>query len=289
MKYHTANHYKLQVKLQILEKLLWLAYTACGLQAGGSPCTGLVSCFSAAHSFLPIHINFQLPIIRYNILNIHPLCRRKNKMDALIKEIYDAVINGQQGPASAKVKEALDKGMDPALVLNEGMVAAMAEVGRLFEEGEYFVPEMLISARAMQAGMALLKPRLVQADVKSKGKVVAGTVKGDLHDIGKNLVCMMLEGASFEIVDLGTDVSPDKFVEAVKNTGANVLAMSALLTTTMPNMKNTIEALKSAGLRDRVKVMVGGAPLTTEYAEKIGADGYAPDASRAVALAKTLV
>jgi 5-methyltetrahydrofolate--homocysteine methyltransferase len=169
------------------------------------------------------------------------------------------------------------------------MVAAMGEVGRLFEEGEYFVPEMLISARAMQAGLGVLKPHLVNANIKSAGKVLAGTVKGDLHDIGKNLVCMMLEGAGFEIQDLGTDVTPDKFVKAVQASGADVIALSALLTTTMPNMKATIEALKAAGVREQVKVMVGGAPVTETYAAQIGADGYAPDASRAVSLAKTLV
>jgi 5-methyltetrahydrofolate--homocysteine methyltransferase len=210
-------------------------------------------------------------------------------MDPVIKEIYDSIINGQQKVTAAKVQEALASGVDPAAILNEGMVAAMAVVGRLFEEGEYFVPEMLIAARAMQTGLAILKPALLQADIKSVGKVVAGTVKGDLHDIGKNLVCMMLEGAAFEIVDLGCDVSPEKFVEAVKTSGANVVVLSALLTTTMPNMKATIEALKVAGLRDKVKVMVGGAPLTDQYAREIGADGYAPDASRAVALAKHLL
>jgi 5-methyltetrahydrofolate--homocysteine methyltransferase len=141
----------------------------------------------------------------------------------------------------------------------------------------------------MQNGLAVLKPFLASANVKSQGKVVAGTVKGDLHDIGKNLVCMMLEGAAFEIVDLGSDVTPEKFVEAVRSTGADVICMSALLTTTMPNMKTTIEALKTAGLRDKVKVMVGGAPLTDQYAREIGADGYAADASRAVALARSLL
>lgn len=209
-------------------------------------------------------------------------------MDPLIKEIFDSIIDGEQKVTAEKAQQALDQKLEPAVVLNEGMVAAMAEVGRLFEEGEYFVPEMLIAARAMQSGLAVLKPYLKEADVKSMGKVVAGTVKGDLHDIGKNLVCMMLEGAAFEIVDLGTDVSPEKFVEAVQSSGANIVAMSALLTTTMPNMKATIEALKAAGLRDKVKVMVGGAPLTTQYAQEIGADGYAPDASRAVAMAKSL-
>jgi 5-methyltetrahydrofolate--homocysteine methyltransferase len=210
-------------------------------------------------------------------------------MEPVISEIFEAILEGQQKKAIEKVNQALAQNVDPSVILNEGMVKAMAEVGRLFEEGEYFVPEMLIAARAMQSGLAILKPHLAQADVKSSGKVVAGTVKGDLHDIGKNLVAMMLEGAAFEIVDLGSDVSPDKFVEAVRSTGADIVAMSALLTTTMPNMKTTIEALEAAGLRDKVKVIVGGAPLTPEYAKQIGADGYAADASRAVALAKSLI
>jgi 5-methyltetrahydrofolate--homocysteine methyltransferase len=210
-------------------------------------------------------------------------------MEPVIKEIFDSILEGSQKVTVVKVQEALDKGINPGVILNDGMVAAMAEVGRLFEEGEYFVPAMLIAARAMQNGLAVLKPHLASANVKSQGKVIAGTVKGDLHDIGKNLVCMMLEGAAFEIVDLGSDVTPEKFVEAVRSTGADVVCMSALLTTTMPNMKNTIEALKAAGLRDKVKVMVGGAPLTDQYAREIGADGYAADASRAVALAKSLM
>jgi 5-methyltetrahydrofolate--homocysteine methyltransferase len=210
-------------------------------------------------------------------------------MEPIVKEIYDAVLNGENKGIAAKVQSALGSGIEPALVLNEGMVAAMAEVGRLFEAGEYYVPEMLIAARAMQTGLAVLKPSLVQSNFKSTGKVIIGTVKGDLHDIGKNLVSMMLEGAAFEIVDLGTDVSPEKFVEAVNKQKPDLIAMSALLTTTMPNMKTTIEALKQAGLRDQVKVMIGGAPVTTKYAEDIGADGYAPDASKAVSLAKSLV
>jgi 5-methyltetrahydrofolate--homocysteine methyltransferase len=210
-------------------------------------------------------------------------------MEPVIKEIYDSVLEGAQKVTVVKVQQALDAGINPGTILNEGMVAAMAEVGRLFEEGEYYVPEMLIAARAMQNGLAILKPHLASANVQSQGKVVAGTVKGDLHDIGKNLVCMMLEGAAFEIVDLGSDVTPDKFVEAIRTSGASIVCMSALLTTTMPSMKTTIEALKAAGLRDKVKVMVGGAPLTDQYAKEIGADGYAPDASRAVALAKSLM
>jgi 5-methyltetrahydrofolate--homocysteine methyltransferase len=148
---------------------------------------------------------------------------------------------------------------------------------------------MLIAARAMQDGLAVLKPHLMQADVKATGRVVAGTVKGDLHDIGKNLVCMLLEGAGFEIIDLGTDVVPEKFVEVVKEGKADIVALSALLTTTMPNLKGTIEALKSAGVREKAKVIIGGAPVTQAYADQIGANGYAPDASRAVALAKSLM
>jgi 5-methyltetrahydrofolate--homocysteine methyltransferase len=210
-------------------------------------------------------------------------------MNETIQIIYNGVIDGKSVVVQQKVKEALDSGIDPVTVLNEGMIAAMAEVGRRFEVGEFYVPEMLIAARAMQYGMAVLKPQLAEKDVKPAGKVIIGTVKGDLHDIGKNLVSLMLEGAGFEIKDLGTDVSPEKFVEAVRSGTGNIIAMSALLTTTMTNMKVTLEALKAAGLREKVKVMIGGAPITESYAHQIGADGYAPDASRAVSLAKSLV
>jgi 5-methyltetrahydrofolate--homocysteine methyltransferase len=210
-------------------------------------------------------------------------------MDQQIKQIYDSILDGQQKEAVSGVQAAIDAGLSPGDILNEGMVDAMAEVGRLFEEGEYFVPEMLIAARAMQSGLALLKPHLIEADIKSAGTVAIGTVKGDLHDIGKNLVGMMLEGAGFELVDLGTDVAPEKFVEAVQAGGVDIVALSALLTTTMPSMKTTIDALVSADLRDKVKVMIGGAPVTDDYAEQIGADGYSSDASRAVNLAKSLV
>ena len=210
-------------------------------------------------------------------------------MEVILQTIYDNILNGQAKLAGSNVQQALDEGVAPDRILSEAMVTAMAEVGRLFEEGEYYVPEMLIAARAMQSGLAVLKPRLVLANYKPIAKVAAGTVKGDLHDIGKNLVCMMLEGASFEIIDLGTDVSPEKFVAAVKEQGAEVICLSALLTTTMPNMRATVEALKAAGVRDRVKVMVGGAPVTEGYAREIGADGYASDASKAVALARALV
>jgi 5-methyltetrahydrofolate--homocysteine methyltransferase len=210
------------------------------------------------------------------------------QMEQVMQELFNGILNGDNKGVPQKVQTALDAGIDASRILNEGMIAAMAEVGRLFEEGEYYVPEMLISARSMQAGLAVLKPHLMQANVKSAGKVVAGTVKGDLHDIGKNLVCMMLEGAGFEIYDLGTDVSPEKFVTFLQEQEADIVALSALLTTTMPNMKATIEALRQAGLRERVKVIIGGAPVTESYAQQIGADGYSPDASRAVSLAKSL-
>jgi 5-methyltetrahydrofolate--homocysteine methyltransferase len=210
-------------------------------------------------------------------------------MQPLVKTIFDNILEGQHKVVEAKVQEALDTGLDPRVILNEGMIAAMAEVGRQFEAGEYFVPEMLIAARAMKAGLSIIKPRLALANVKAIGKVAIGTVQGDLHDIGKNLVGMMLEGAGFEILDLGTDVPAIKFVEAVKANGVNLVALSALLTTTMPSMKATIDAFKQAGLGDQVKVMIGGAPITEEYARQIGADGYAPDASRAVDLAKSLM
>ncbi len=206
-----------------------------------------------------------------------------------LERIFEGILDGNAKLVVESIEQALSDGIEPAKILNEGMIAAMGEVGKLFEEGEYFVPEMLIAARAMQKGLEILKPYLSEDDVQSPGKVVIGTVKGDLHDIGKNLVAMMLEGAAFEVVDLGTDVSPERFIAAVKDSGAQIIAMSALLTTTMTNMKTTIEALKEAGIRDQVKVMIGGAPITQNYADQIGADGFAEDASRAVARARQLL
>jgi 5-methyltetrahydrofolate--homocysteine methyltransferase len=210
-------------------------------------------------------------------------------MNPLLKTIQDNVIEGNKAAVEAQVTEALDANVPADEILNAGLIAAMNEVGARFEAGDFFVPEMLIAARAMQAGLALLKPLLVLTGIKSTGKVVIGTVKGDLHDIGKNLVAMMLEGAGFEVVDLGTDVTPEKFLGAVKEHGADLVGMSALLTTTMNNMKLVVSALDEAGLHSRVKIMVGGAPVTESFARDIGADGYAPDASRAVSLAKSLV
>ena len=206
-----------------------------------------------------------------------------------LETIYEAVLNGDAARADKEVSAQLAAGTPAEDILYKACIPAMEEVGRLFEEGEKFVPEMLISARAMQTGMRLLRPHLADKDIKTVGKVVVGTVAGDLHDIGKNLVAMMLEGSGFEVIDLGTDVSPAKFVEAVRGHQPQVIGMSALLTTTMPSMRATIEALKEAGLRDQVKVMIGGAPITQDFADKIGADGFAPDASSASRKAKSLV
>lgn len=210
-------------------------------------------------------------------------------MEDVIKKIFDAVLEGDFEGVKANVQAGLDANIDPALILNEGMIAAMREVGCRFEAGDYYVPEMLIAARAMQSGMALLKPYLQKSNVKSSGRVVIGTVKGDLHDIGKNLVALMLEGDGFEINDLGVDVPVEEFIRVLKEQKADILALSALLTTTMQMMKTTIDAVNAEGLRDQVKIIVGGAPVTEAYASQIGADGFAPDASRAVILAKSLI
>lgn len=197
-----------------------------------------------------------------------------------LNEIYQNVIAGQSSEVGSGVGNALAAGFGAEEILNKALIAAMSEVGRQFEAGDFFVPEMLIAARAMQTGLKILKPYLAKADIKAIGKIAIGTVKGDLHDIGKNLVAMMLEGSGFEVMDLGVDVKPEAFVKAAQE-GAQIIGMSALLTTTMTNMQATVEALKSAGLREKVKVMIGGAPVTQEYAYKIGADGFASDASSA--------
>jgi len=206
-----------------------------------------------------------------------------------MEEITQAVLKGNAAGAEAGVRAALQNGVRAEAILKDGLIAAMEEVGRRFEAGEYFVPEMLIAARAMKAGIAVLKPALVETGVKPLGKVMLGTVGGDLHDIGKNLVGLMMEGAGFEVIDVGADVAPHAFVEAVRKERPQVLGMSALLTTTMPNAEATIQALKEAGLRDAVKILVGGAPITQGYADEIGADGYAPDAPSAAQKAKSLL
>lgn len=210
-------------------------------------------------------------------------------MNALLQSIYDEVINGNRSAVETGVREALDAGQPAESILNNALIAAMKEAGDRFEREEFYVPEMLVAARAMQTGLTLLKPQLIEAGVPAVGKVVLGTVKGDLHDIGKSLVGMMLEGAGFEVIDLGTDVGPEGFAKAVRMHKPQLVGMSALLTTTMRSMKSALEALEDLGVRSQVKVVVGGAPLTDAFAKEIGADGYAPDASRAVALAKALL
>ncbi len=210
-------------------------------------------------------------------------------MSEHVNAVREAVIAGNAPETEAAVQAGLAAGLSAKSLLDDGLVEAMREVGALFEEGEYFVPELLVSARAMKAGLALLRPHLAEAAVEPKGKVVIGTVRGDMHDIGKNLVGMMLEGAGFEIIDLGVNVAPERFVETVQSEQPDIVALSALLTTTMPNMGVVIDQLKAAGLRDRVKVLVGGAPVTETFAQRIGADGFAPDASQCATLANGIV
>jgi len=206
-----------------------------------------------------------------------------------LKALAEAVISGDQNEAVRLTQEAIDEGVEPGAILNDGLVAGMAVVGAKFKANEFYVPEVLIAARAMKSAMALLRPLLTESGVAPRGIVAIGTVRGDLHDIGKNLVAMMLEGGGYQVVDLGVDVSPEKFVEAVQAHSVQVIGLSALLTTTMPAMKDTIEALKEAGVRDQVAVLIGGAPVTQDYADEIGADAYAPDAASAVDKANELI
>lgn len=205
------------------------------------------------------------------------------------KLLFTAVLEGDAITSKRVTEEALAAGVDPQKLVSDYMIPAMDEAGRRFECNDYFVPELLIAARAMKASLELIRPLLTARGDQPAGRVAIGTVKGDLHDIGKNLVAAMLEGGGFEVVDLGVDVAPEKFVAAVKEKNINIVALSALLTTTMPSMKVTIDALKQAGLRDQVKVMIGGAPVTQKYADEIGADGYSDNAAAAVALARKTV
>ena len=205
------------------------------------------------------------------------------------EDLTEAVIKGEMQTAVAEIGRALDGGGDVKEVLEEGLFAAMDEVGQRYSQGLMFVPEMLQSARAMQECMELLRPLFQKGDLSSKGKVIIGTVRQDIHNIGKNLVVMMMEGGGFAVTDLGVDVSPKKFVQKAQELEVDIVAMSALLSTTMVAMRETIEALKEAGIRDRVKVMIGGAPVTEQYARQIGADSYAPDAGSAVIEAKRLL
>jgi 5-methyltetrahydrofolate--homocysteine methyltransferase len=206
----------------------------------------------------------------------------------LLKELADSVISGKAPQAKELTSKALAAGAAPKTVL-DGLIAGMNVVGEKFKNNEFYVPEVLIAARAMKSAMEILKPRLVEAGVEPIGKIVVGTVKGDLHDIGKNLVAMMLEGAGFEVVDLGVDVSPEKFLNSAKESGAKAIGMSALLTTTMLNMKQTVQAVDAANLKGKIKVIIGGAPVTQNYADEIGADGYAADAASAVSELKRLL
>ena len=210
-------------------------------------------------------------------------------MNEIFEEIHESILDGDNPGAQAAVKQALASGYTAQEILNDAMIPAMDEVGKQYECGEFYLAEMLVAAKAMQASVALLRPYLREANVESTGKVIIGTVKGDLHDIGKNLVAMILEGAGFDVIDLGTDVSPQRFVAAVQENSPHIVALSALLTTTMSNMKATVDALSAAGVRSQVKVMIGGAPVNDDYALHIGADGYTPDASQAAALARSLV
>jgi 5-methyltetrahydrofolate--homocysteine methyltransferase len=208
---------------------------------------------------------------------------------ANLREIADLLKAGRAPKVKEAVQKAIDEGVSAEQILKEGLIVGMGEIGVLFKNNEVYVPEVLIAARAMYAGLDLLKPILAASGVEPAGRVAIGTVKGDLHDIGKNLVSMMLEGAGFSLVDLGIDVSPEKFVDAIENQNVQIICMSALLTTTMPNMKSTIDLINAKGLRSKVKIMIGGAPVTQAYADEIGADGYSDDAASAVDLAKKLL
>jgi len=206
-----------------------------------------------------------------------------------VEILRELVKKGQQKEVVACVKDMLNRGTDPEAIMKEGLIPAMDEVGDLYQSGQFFIPEMLIAARAMQQGLDVIRPMLVDKGVASSGKVVVGTVKGDLHDIGKNLVVMMLEGAGFEVIDLGADVPPERFVQAVEEKQPALVGMSALLTTTMTAMKDTIDAMRAAGVRDAVKVMIGGAPIRAEYANEIGADFYGEDSTAARDIARSVV
>lgn len=208
---------------------------------------------------------------------------------SIVKEIASAVEAGKSKVVGGLVEQALKEGVEPSVILNEGMISAMGIVGEKFKNNEIFVPEMLIAARAMKKGVEVLQPHLAKQGVEPIGKVILGTVSGDLHDIGKNLVGMMIEGAGFKVIDLGVDVPPEKFIEAMKdNPDCKIVALSALLTSTMPALTSTIKAIEEAGLRNTVKIMVGGAPVTQAFADEIGADGYSEDAASAAELAKKL-
>jgi len=215
--------------------------------------------------------------------------KEREKMTVDLKQIADNLIKGKAPEVKELVQKALDEGIDVEKVLNEGLVAGMNVVGVKFKANEFYVPEVLIAARAMKGGMGILRPILIEKNIKGVGTIVIGTAKGDLHDIGKNLVGMMLEGAGFEVIDIGVDVSAEKFVQTAKEKDASLIGLSALLTTTMVSMKDVVKAAQETGLDGKVKIMIGGAPVTQSYADEIGANGYAPDAASAVDKAKELL
>jgi 5-methyltetrahydrofolate--homocysteine methyltransferase len=205
-----------------------------------------------------------------------------------LKQLHDAILTGDTKTAVAVTRQALAENVDPGSLINEVMIPAMNEVGKLYEEQEYFVPELLLAGRAMKGALELIRPLLAETGTQPTGRVVIGTVQGDLHDIGKNLVVSMLEGAGFEVTDLGVDVTPEKFIEAVRTKKPDIICLSALLTVTMPAMRTTIEAMSRAGVRNAVKILIGGAPVTREFAKQIGADGYGETASVAVTVARAI-
>jgi len=210
-------------------------------------------------------------------------------MSKIFEQMQKDLYEGKFDEVESATKTALEEGIAAQEILNDGLIAGMNIVGRDFKAGDLFIPEVLMCARAMHAGLDVLRPLLAESGAASMGKIILGTVAGDLHDIGKNLVSMLLQGAGYDIIDLGTDVKPEQFVVAVRDEGADLIGMSAMLTTTMPSMKSTINALIEAGIRDKVKVIVGGAPVTSKFAEEIGADSYAPDAGTAVDTARQLL
>jgi 5-methyltetrahydrofolate--homocysteine methyltransferase len=212
-----------------------------------------------------------------------------SRKEEILDELYNYTIDGDEDPVIELTNEGLALGMDPNEILFDALIPALSEVGRLFESGEFFVPEMLVAANAMKGAMEILRPLIAETGAKPIGTFVMGTVKGDIHDIGKNLCNVMLEGAGFEVIDLGVNVAPEMFVQAIKEHNPGAVGMSAFLTTTMPMQKLTIDVIAEAGLRDQVKILVGGAPVTQEFADKIGADGYAPDANSTVRLTKQLL
>ncbi len=212
-----------------------------------------------------------------------------SREDEILDGLYDNTLNGIAPPVVELTKEGLELGMDPMVLLFDALIPALQEVGRLFEIGEYFVPEMLIAAKAMTGAMQILQPLIAASGAEPLGTFLMGTVKGDIHDIGKNLCNVMLEGAGFTVIDLGVNVDPEVFVEAIRTHKPDAVGMSAFLTTTMPMFKTNIEAIKQAGLRDQVKILVGGAPVNQEYSDIVGADGFAPDANSCVRLTKTLL